>query len=450
MSVVTSVNVSEMSAQNRFSAEFFDPQYEFRAVDDSEWVPLGTVLKQVQYGLSLAMNDTGLGFPILRMNELDLGFVKSASRFADIDDAVSLRYLIEPGDVLFNRTNAFNMVGRTGIALSAQGTVFASYLIRLRPDPTRVLPEYLTAYLNTPFGISQVRRRAMRSINQANVSGSEIRKVKIPLLPMSVQGEVRDLLHKSHESISTSEKKHARAIEILNLQHPLISAIPGNISVVNFRMLLDDRRFDAEFFSPGSLSFAAGIADSVTSIGLTSAMLPLSVNIDPRKTPDLEYRYVELSNIDPRTGAIAAGQSRIGSDLPSRARRRVQSGDVVASSVLGSLNKVAYVDDAYDGAIVSTGFFHLRPYKWSGHFVLALMKSRWVKDQFQRYGNGGILSAVPDDALEKIKIPAFSDETIEEVSRLGEESQDAVNEGRALFRAAIELTQQSVCEKIKP
>jgi hypothetical protein len=71
MAVFNTVKLSDAYAHKRFSAEFFDPKYVFKPTSESVWVPIGRVLTRYDYGLSIAMNANGKGYPIFRMNELE-------------------------------------------------------------------------------------------------------------------------------------------------------------------------------------------------------------------------------------------------------------------------------------------------------------------------------------------------------------------------------------------
>jgi type I restriction enzyme S subunit len=68
--------------------------------------------------------------------------------------------------------------------------VFASYLIRLKTNADRLLPDYLCAFLNAPLGRRQVMRFATRAVSQTNVNASNLRAVLIPLPPLEYQRRV--------------------------------------------------------------------------------------------------------------------------------------------------------------------------------------------------------------------------------------------------------------------
>ncbi len=139
------------------------------------WVErrLGDIAK-TQYGLSESMNEEGKGFKIFRMGEVQGGLLIDTGRmkFANIDQAEFRKYKLYPGDVLFNRTNSFELVGKTGIFTLSGDYCFASYLVRVLLDRKIMLPEFLNYFMNSRHFQDSVKQKASKSINQANINAT--------------------------------------------------------------------------------------------------------------------------------------------------------------------------------------------------------------------------------------------------------------------------------------
>ena len=169
-----------------------------------ELTPLGDLLEKAQYGLSQNPLESG-HYPILRMMNLAHGKVTENNlKYVDLLEDKFLHYRLKQGDVLFNRTNSHELVGRTGIYDLIGDHVFASYLIRLNTHSTQLLPEYLCAFLNASIGRRQVMSFATRGVSQTNVSASNLKRILIPLPPINYQRRVVDLLgalHATREAI---------------------------------------------------------------------------------------------------------------------------------------------------------------------------------------------------------------------------------------------------------
>lgn len=452
MAATNQVMLSEAVCNNRFSAEFFDPQYIFKPAETSTWLPIGRILKKCEYGISIAMNVEGNGYPIFRMNEIDNCFVQRPGKYAAIPKFIFEQYRLTENDVLFNRTNSFEFVGRTGIVKDQTDCTFASYLIRLVPDPNVILPEFLAAYLNTHFGIGQIKRRAMRSINQANVSGSEVKRILIPIIDLVEQQKVANALNEAFNAIRKSERLYAEAQHLLESELGLDKL--SFQKPVGYMARLSDTvtsgRFDADYYQPQFTVIRQIVKNYPNGYEpLIHVATPLKPNIDPSRTPNQIYSYIELSNINASLGTVDGFESKFGKDLPSRARRQVQYGDVIASAVVGSIDKVSVIDYAQDGYVASTGFFHLRPLKVSPEYLLMLVRSKCVCMQFQQQSTGGILSAVPDSRLKNVIVPKLPERLQQEITTLVIQSHEAKKKSQELLDQAKARVEQLIEEAVR-
>jgi type I restriction enzyme S subunit len=170
-----------------------------------EWdaVPLGDVLRRIDYGLSVGMEVQG-AVPILRMNNLvDAEVDISSLKFVDAEVAASR--LLRQGDVLFNRTNSIEHVGRTAIWRSQLPVcTFASYLLRLVPDGSKLTNAFLNAAMNRGHVQDRLKQIATRGVQQANINPTNLRSFRIPL-PSSVdeQQRITDVLDRSGGALAT-------------------------------------------------------------------------------------------------------------------------------------------------------------------------------------------------------------------------------------------------------
>lgn len=155
------------------------------------WVErrLGDIAK-TQYGLSEPMNEDGKGFKIFRMGELQDGRLLDTGRmkFADIGRVEFEKYKLHTGDILFNRTNSFELVGKTGIFDLTGDYCFASYLVRVVSNNQIVLPDFLNYFMNSEIFQNSVRRKASKSINQANINATILSNETV-LFPKSLSDQ---------------------------------------------------------------------------------------------------------------------------------------------------------------------------------------------------------------------------------------------------------------------
>lgn len=151
-------------------------------------VPLGSCVGTVQYGTSVKANSVGHGTPVLRINNIKGRTVDTTElKHIELPEKVRRNLLLADGDILVIRTSGSRDLVGTCAAFHEQGEyVFASYLIRLRPDPAKANPDYIVWFLNSSLGRQQVDATS-RQIMQNNINSEELRSLQIPFAPLAVQ-----------------------------------------------------------------------------------------------------------------------------------------------------------------------------------------------------------------------------------------------------------------------
>jgi len=143
----------------------------------------------IQYGLNEAMNEGGVGYKIFRMNEIICGRMvdNGSMKCADISAEEFAKYKLNKGDLLFNRTNSIEHVGKTGLFDLDGDYCFASYLVRVVPDTGKVLPKFLEKMMNSSAFQTEAKGKASKSINQANINATVMRNIKVPVPSLAEQ-----------------------------------------------------------------------------------------------------------------------------------------------------------------------------------------------------------------------------------------------------------------------
>lgn len=148
-----------------------------------------------QYGLSIPLNESGQ-YPILRMMNYDDGrIIANDLKYVDLDDSDFNSFKVHKGDILFNRTNSADLVGKVGIFDLEGDYVFASYLVRLRADEDQILPDFLNYYLNSGLGQRRLLAYATPGVSQTNISAGNLKKVLVSLPPMEEQKQIVEVLN---------------------------------------------------------------------------------------------------------------------------------------------------------------------------------------------------------------------------------------------------------------
>ena len=168
----------------RFVEMFGDP---IKNPKGWEVVTIGDIVTEVKYGTSKPAVEGGK-YPYLRMNNLtsdghlDLNDLK----YIDISEDEIEKCVVRKGDVLFNRTNSIELVGKTAVFDLLDDMVIAGYIIRVRLNE-RMLPEVLSQYMNLEALKDILRSMAKGAVNQANINAQELQSIKVYIPDMGLQ-----------------------------------------------------------------------------------------------------------------------------------------------------------------------------------------------------------------------------------------------------------------------
>ena len=194
-------------AQSIFYEMFGDPVENDKGLDIQT---LGDVAVSVNYGTSSPARESG-AFKYLRMNNLtysgylDLSDVKSI----DANESEREKYSVQRGDILFNRTNSKELVGKTALFTLDEEMIIAGYIIRIRVDKSFVLPLYVVRYMNTPFMKSYFANLCKGAVNQANINSKELKNIPLPIPGLSLQEDFASKI----ESIEKQKELIAQSIK---------------------------------------------------------------------------------------------------------------------------------------------------------------------------------------------------------------------------------------------
>jgi type I restriction enzyme S subunit len=172
------------------SAESIDWQPPIDLPAGWTWASLDQIACLVQYGSSAKTTENQRSVAVLRMGNIQAGKLDLSSlKFLPEDHEEFPDLLLDHGDVLFNRTNSAELVGKSAVYVGEpKKASFASYLIRVRCSG--LLPELLSDYINSAYGRGWVASVVSQQVGQANVNGTKLRQLGIPVMPVEEQSEI--------------------------------------------------------------------------------------------------------------------------------------------------------------------------------------------------------------------------------------------------------------------
>ena len=165
-----------------------------------EVVTIGDIVTEVRYGTSKPAVEGGK-YPYLRMNNLtadghlDLNDLK----YIDIPDDEIEKCVVRKGDVLFNRTNSIELVGKTVVFDLQEDMIIAGYIIRVRLNK-RLLPKILSQYMNLEALKDILRSMAKGAVNQANINAQELQSIKVYIPDMELQKQFIEMKNQVDKS----------------------------------------------------------------------------------------------------------------------------------------------------------------------------------------------------------------------------------------------------------
>jgi len=201
--------VTEELVKSRFVEMFGDP-----VTNPMGWeiATIGEIATDVKYGTSAKASDTGK-YKYLRMNNLtyDGGLDLSDLKYIDVSDDELEKYVVRKGDILFNRTNSTELVGKTALFDFGEDMVIAGYIIRVRLQE-KISPVFFTRFMNLEQMKTQLRTMAKGAVNQANINAQEMKSIKVYLPPLALQNEFATFVEQTDKSklaIQETLEKHA-------------------------------------------------------------------------------------------------------------------------------------------------------------------------------------------------------------------------------------------------
>ena len=172
------------------------------------------VVSEVKYGTSRPAVEGG-AYKYLRMGNitfdghLDLNDLK----YIDIPESEIEKCIVKKGDVLFNRTNSKELVGKTCVFDIDEPMVIAGYIIRVRVNE-RVLPDYLSAVLNSQYGKRTLADMCKTIVGQANINAQELQNIAILIPPVELQCQYSQYIYQI-DKVVISIKRSLEKLEVL-------------------------------------------------------------------------------------------------------------------------------------------------------------------------------------------------------------------------------------------
>lgn len=217
--------------------ETFGPE----KVKSEKWelVRFSQIIKKSQYGISDPLNSANSGVPVLRMNnitaigDLDLSQLK----YKELEEEKYKSFKLNKGDLIFNRTNSRELVGKNAVYDLDMDCVFAGYLVRLVFKGELANPYFISGYLNSKFGKKVIFNYAKSSGNLTNFSPPLLEKQSIFLPPIDIQNQYEDKI----VSLKIKRNLHKQSLKKLTeLFNSILQETFKGEEVINEEAIFED------------------------------------------------------------------------------------------------------------------------------------------------------------------------------------------------------------------
>jgi len=153
------------------------------------WLKLGELTLGVEYGTSTKSLDNG-DVPVIRMGNIQQGRIEWSNLAYTNDKTDISKYRLTKGDVLFNRTNSPELVGKTAIYNGEMPAIFAGYLIRINQITVLLDCKYLNFWLNSHPAKVYGNSVKTDGVNQSNINGEKLKSYPLPYCSPQEQSQI--------------------------------------------------------------------------------------------------------------------------------------------------------------------------------------------------------------------------------------------------------------------
>lgn len=286
-------------------------------------------------------------------------------------------------------------------------------ILAIRTNQSEVSGEYLASYFQSQHGKSElIRTKSVQG--QPHLTIEKVGELNIPIYDQDFQDEIAVHWELFYELIDDSNRHLEQAREIFSIA--LNGKLQEVTSNITFEKEIDagdfSTRFDVDFYEKKWTKLVKRLSDS----GMKFKNVNYIKETFKAKTPQEKFDYITLSDIDDRSGMIQNLQTLEAYMLPDRAKRKIQAGDVLVSSLKGSKEKVAIVEYQQDNLVASTGFYIIRDDDFLPEVIFLIFRSNYYDLFIEQMSSGAIMSSITEKYFKQFKLPIIDEKIQAEIA----------------------------------
>ena len=360
-------------------------------------------------------SDDRNNIPFLRVNEIVDGLVVISDKTVFLPEEVlkansKTIALAYPGDIIIAKGG--NTLAKVGL-VTDEYSVYATcrdVIILRTGEMTDLNKFYLWAYLHGAFGQKQMWRSASQT-GQPHLTLKSIDGIHVPEYSVALQETIEQLYSQSVCYKQMAQNEYDSASAILRSVMTTDQFDDSCVSIKTFSQSFGKTgRFDAEYYQSKYEKYTEALNSKDTVDTLCTLH---DQNFVPEA--EVEYTYIELASVG-RAGEIVNAERNLGSALPTRARRQVNSGQVIISSIEGSLQSCALITSEFDKSLCSTGFYVIDSENINPETLLVLFKCELMQALMKQRCSGSILAGITKDELLSMPLPRIDENVQSEIA----------------------------------
>lgn len=334
------------------------PHYPFELPKGWEWATVGEISWDLVYGTSKNSSSNG-EIPVLRMGNINrCGKIDWNNLVYTSDKDDITKYSLQTNDLLFNRTNSNEWVGKTAIYKGEKTAIYAGYIVRLRVIILDA--DYVNFVMNSSYYRGWCNDVKTDAVNQSNINAQKLSHFFIPIPPLNEQKRIVNELSSWLNIIEAinKEKSDLQSTICLAKSKILDLAIHG-------KLVPQDPNDEPASELLKRINPKAEITCDNPQYGKLPSGWCLTEGkylykpMKSAKPKGLAFNYIDIDSIDNTKQRIDSVKVVKTENAPSRASRYTQKGDIVFSMVRPYLKNIAMIPD--NDCIASTGFYVCSP-----------------------------------------------------------------------------------------
>ena len=374
------------------------PHYEnvpFEVPESWVWCRLDDIVCELKYGTSEKSSSVGK-IAVLRMGNItNVGTIDYSNLVYSSNDEDIEQYSLEKNDLLFNRTNSSEWVGKTAIYKEEQPAIYAGYLIRIKP--LLISPDYLNTVMNSGYYRDWCYDVKTDAVNQSNINAQKLSQLMIPIPPLKEQGRIVaemdkwisliDIVKNGKGDLLTVIKQAKSKILDLAIHGKLVPQDPNDEPPIELL-----KRINPDFTPCDNGHYTFDVPNGWNWCKLNDLCSFLSRGKSPKYSEDDKTYPVFAQKCNLKEGGISLEQARFLD--PSTINKwdskyKLQTGDVLVNSTgTGTVGRTRLFDESYLGkypfVVPDSHVSVVRTYEEiNSEYVFAYMSSQLIQQYIE-------------------------------------------------------------------